>query len=413
MGVACIIMMAAEHEECEDHPPSKRKKLAPIDGDLVVGSLGTGGGRLTSDAHLSKEKIQSWQLAKQPFNIWHGRDEPDINQVVARVSCDGSSPVAEDSFNPTLPTVPFVPTGRGTTVAILDSGINASHTAFREEGGFKISVHSRSFIGGDATDIVDTLGHGTQCAGLLCGSADTIALQGTNKTLPFCGIAPNAQVMVCKVVQDGEAASIEAVCKAIDYIRDYNQSCASGNCTDSKVSVISLSFGMTGFHSKLTSKIQEALYDGVIVVCAASNNGKKIRQPITYPARLGDVLCIGACTANGKPADFSPVGRELDFLAHGETIWAPTVGGDRAYDSVNGTSFAAPLVAGIVCCVIEDLRRLSEAIAGNGAPIWERMHNVWCMRELLKEMASREHSGESGYGMLNPTDYFERMIGKS
>lgn len=383
----------------EDCPPSKRKKRAVGDEKLEVGR---GEGGLTSDAHLSSEKIQSTQLAKQPFNIWRAKDEPDSNQIAAG---EPFEPVAKHSVVPKgiLSPVPFVPTGRGTTVAILDSGINANHSAFKtDDGVYKVSQWSKSFVGGDT---VDTLGHGTQCAGLLCGSTDTIALHGTDEALPFCGIAPNARVMICKVVQDGETASIEAVCNAIDYIREYNKSCDDESCIDAKVDVISLSFGMTGFHRKLTSKIQEALYDGIIVICAASNNGKKIRQPITYPARLGDVLCIGACTANGKPADFSPVGRELDFLAFGETIWAPTVGGERAYNIVNGTSFAAPIVAGVVCCVLEDLRRLS---GGDSAPLWERMHNVWCMRELLKEMASGEHNGESGYGVLRPTDYFEK-----
>lgn len=351
---------------------------------------------LTSDAHLSEEKIHASQLTKQPFNIWRGKDEPDSDLV-------GTADAVVARGFPSQVYCKPQPTGRGTTVAILDSGI-IDHDVFRQLGDseYKISQHSKSFVGGDVTDI---LGHGTQCAGLLCGSEDKISLQDTTAKLPFCGIATGAKVMVCKVVQDGtEIADIAAVCSAIDHIRKYNQSCIKEGCADAKVDVISLSFGMAGFHHTLTSKIQEALYDDIIVVCAASNNGKKIRKPITYPGRLGDVLCVGACTAYGKPADFSPVGRELDFLAPGETVWAPTIGGEKnAYENVSGTSFAAPLVAGVVCQIIEDLRRLS-----NGGNLCELMHNVWCMRELLKEMTTGEHGGESGCGTLRPTEYFEK-----
>ena len=414
---------------------------------------------LTSDAHISTEKVQASQLAKQPVNIWYGQgkdecgkddlNEPDTDPCsVDHTSSNGSKKGDEEILSmkrdnreciihhddlqdnessvdagfvgdrddtlvmppimlggfPPLP--PAIPTGKNTTVAVLDSGINIQHSAFQVGAGNKISLHSKCFTGQPEDDFTDNLGHGTQCAGLLCGSEDIIQLHGSDETVTFRGIAPDARVMVCKVVRGGtEIADIQAVCNAIDHVIAYNRSCDD---IRDKVNVISLSFGMEGFDHTLTNKIQEAVYDNIIVICAASNNGRRVRQPITYPASLGHVLCIGACTENGKPADFSPVGRELDFLANGEGVWAPTVGGDRAYCIVNGTSFATPLVAGLVCQLIEDLRRLS---ASEGQPdLWQRVHNVWCMRELLKEMAAVQgkHSEESGFGALNPLEYFHK-----
>lgn len=389
----------------QDEPPCpKRSKLAAA-GKGEAGVTKHEGG-LTTDARSSEYEIQAGQLMKQPFNIWRGKDEPDADLSESDATAPKIAPRGGigDSVSK--------PTGRGTTVAILDSGINATHSAFKDANSieYKISQYSKSFVGGDVTDV---LGHGTQCAGLLCGSEDKITLHNRMGSVPFRGIAPSAKVMVCKVVEDRtEIANIEAVCDAIDHIRQYNGRCTDAGCEDSKVDVISLSFGMDSFHHKLTSKIQEALYDNIIVVCAASNNGKITSKPITYPARLGDVLCIGACTTYGKPAGFSPVGRELDFLANGETLWAPNVGGENAYVCVEGTSFATPLAAGLVCWVIEDLRRLSKLAAnannGEGLALSELMHNVWCMRELLKEMTTGEHHGESGYGVLKPNEYFDK-----
>ena len=348
---------------------------------------------LTCDAQPSKEAIQASQLIHQPVKIWYG----DLNKGVD--TPDSASDERKDSM---FFTTSMIPTGRGTMVAILDSGINTHHKAFVDGVDGKISTYSRCFVS-NSTVITDKLGHGTQCAGLLCSPCESIQLLDSNKIVEFPGgIAEDVKVMVCKVVPDGtEIADIKAVCDAIDCILYYNRE------SDEKVDVISLSFGMPGFDYDLSRKIQEAVYEDIIVVCAASNSGKKSRQPITYPARLGHVLCIGACSANGKPTDFSPVGRELDFLAPGENIWAPTIGNDRAYDIVNGTSYAAPLVAGIVCQIIEDLRRLSGKI---GEPLLNYMHNVWCIRELLKEMATVQgkHSDGSGYGSLNPKEYFEK-----
>lgn len=409
-----------ESPSSDDLQPSSPKQ---VKSDIMKGvakmklSTGIYTEGLTSDAHLSKEAIQASQLKKQPYNLWYGKekDEPD-SDVVQRCVADG----ADEDDSVVIYTLrgplggrklPFLPTGKGTTVAILDSGINAQHSTFKggEDGTYKLSLYSKSFV---SDDYSDQLGHGTQCAGLLCGSPDNVGVHDTLEVMPFQGISPGAKVMVCKVVKDGTAtADIQAVCDAVDHILKYNHQCVESGCFNEKVNVISMSFGMPFFNHSLTNKIQEAVYDDIIVVCAASNDGKKTSQPINYPARLGHVLCIGASTADGEPAGFSPVGREIDFLACGESIWAPTTGTDAAYTNISGTSFAAPLVAGVVCQIVEDLKRLSGLTSPvNGAPLWMLLHNVWCMRELLKEMAvvKGKHRDKSGFGILNPREYFEK-----
>ena len=400
----------------DDLQPSSPKQVkSGIVGGAEKIKLSTGNTEgLTSDAHLSEESIQASQLKKQPYNLWYGEEksEPDsVSRCVADGGDDDDSCIARGTQLHTIDSR-RLPTGKGTTVAILDSGINAQHSTFNkdEDGAYKLSLYSKSFVSNDCSD---QLGHGTQCAGLLCGSPDNVELHDTLEVVPFQGISPGAKVMVCKVVKDGtEIADIQAVCDAVDHILKYNHQCTESGCLDEKVNVISMSFGMTYFNHSLTRKIQEAVYDDIIVVCAASNEGKKTSQPINYPARLGHVLCIGASTADGEPAGFSPIGRELDFLACGESIWAPTIGSDAAYDNVSGTSFAAPLVAGVVCQIVEDLKRLSGLHPPiNGAPLWMLLHNVWCMRELLKEMAvvKGKHCDKNGFGVLNPREYFDKV----
>lgn len=390
-------------------PQSKRTKA---DSELKLDfAFGGKQATLTTDAQVSKEGIQASQLTQQPVNIWYGgsrsaeEEETDAASAYDRVAHDVSGEA---------PTGVVPPTGRGTVVAVLDSGINAQHSAFgtSKKPTEKIVAQSQSFVGGDITD---RLGHGTQCAGLVCGSQDVILIHESNGRVPFQGVAPDARVMVCKVVRDEvekPVAETKAACDAIDYILHFNQTCSEEEMVD----IISMSFGSASFDSCLAEKIQKAISEGIVVVCAASNNGRNGHQPIAYPARLGHVLCIGACTAGGKPTDFCPVGRELDFLAQGEKVWAPSVGGSSAYDILDGTSFAAPLVAGIVCQLLEDTKRLSERVASELAqvqldpPLWRRLHNVWCVRELLKEMAAvkGKHSDGSGYGKLDPMEYFSK-----
>lgn len=403
----------------DDLQPSSPKQVKPsiMSGTATI-ELSTGNTEaLTSDAHLSEEGIQASQLKKQPYNLWYGKekDEPD-SASGRRCVADGDDDDDSAAISTRARGAGGDPLGgrndgEGTTVAILDSGINKEHSTFRNVDGVdKISMFSKSFV--NSSDCSDMLGHGTQCAGLLCGSPESVGLDGTLEVVPFRGISPGARVMMCKVVPDETAnADIQAVCNAVDHIIKYNRQCSESGCVDDKVNVISMSFGMASFHHNLANKIQEAVYEDIIVVCAASNEGKKISQPIMYPARLGHVLCIGASTVNGEPAGFSPVGRELDFLAPGESIWAPTIGSNAAYANISGTSFAAPLVAAVVCQIVQDLKRLSRLYPlDSGPPLWELLHNVWCMRELLKEMAvvKGKHSHKSGFGVLNPGDYFDK-----
>ncbi len=131
---------------------------------------------------------------------------------------------------------------------------------------------------------------------------------------------------------------------------------------------------------------------------------RQYQQSIAYPARLGHVLCIGSCNSDGRHSYFSPGGRELDFLAPGEKLWAPTIGGPTAFSTVTGTSFAAPLVAGLVCQIIQDLRSLNQPW------IIAQLQNVWGMREIMKEMSviRGTHKEDEGFGVLRPRGYFEK-----
>ena len=275
--------------------------------------------------------------------------------------------------------------GEGIVIAILDSGINLYHAAFTQK--------NISFIPGESVE--DTLGHGTMCAGIACGAR----FEGSEQFNWFGGIAPRAKLVVCKVVPNGSNNyNPIAVCNALDYIKNNH-----GFNSELPVNVISLSFGSTYYNSEICNRIDTLVGAGVIVVCAACNEGRLTARNIAYPARLGNVLCIGSHSCNGKASSFSAVGREIDFLALGENVCAPTVGGPQALFGFSGTSCSTPAVAGLVCLVLQHLNHLS-------VPLYQRAHNVRVMKEILKEMAtsSGHHSEEHGFGCLVPAEFFEK-----
>ena len=295
--------------------------------------------------------------------------------------------------------------GSGITLAVIDSGINYTHAAFKDK-----IVAVKNFVPEEIDDIdcaIDSDGHGTLCAGIAAGSSFYCPLKSSdpNSTcirIPS-GVAPGVKLVICKVVKTSSGeVDTGAFLSALKWIKQLHSSVR-------RIDVVSISLAST-YHSQERARvISELTTMGVIIVCCASNVGRLRFQPISFPGRLGHVLCIGAQDMNGKPTSFSPVGRELDFLAPGDDIWGPGPGtvGPFAMDCASGTSCATPAVAGLVCLVLHAVTLICESdrekyqIAGK--PLIDFMRNVWVMREILKEMSSSpgHHSDEIGYGTLN------------
>ena len=99
----------------------------------------------------------------------------------------------------------------------------------------------------------------------------------------------------------------------------------------------------------------------------------------------------------------------MDFIELGYQVWAPNISATRDNEIavLDGTSFSTPSVAGLICVLIQDLKRIS---ADRGLTLWEDMHNVWCMRDLLRSMSVMHghHDSAKGYGKLIPGKYFKK-----
>ena len=288
-------------------------------------------------------------------------------------------------------------TGQGMTLAVVDTGIDLSHPAFNIEvqdiSAFNIEF--KDFTG----DLLktDSDDHGTLCAGIACGkSFKYLDPPEFNiwKTFPQ-GVAPKSTLVVCKVTRDTDKASLDAITAALRWLKE------------KKVDVVSLSLGTRFFFSKIAQAITELVYDNVVVVCAASNEGQKFSQPICFPARLGHVLCIGSHGPHGKPSAFSPVGQDIDFLAPGEGVAGPSSSFYSRHVRVdNGTSYAAPAVAGLICLIFE---LITQRYPGE----FHHFKNPWIVKELLREISTSpgSHSSDRGYGSLNPLPFFQNPFG--
>ena len=294
--------------------------------------------------------------------------------------------------------------GSRMVVAIVGSGVQHSHAAFKNKDADNskfLAVHN--FAEPGMHDC--TTDHGTFCASIICGNSFSATSENLNvlenaKSIQVPpGIAPEAKLVVCQVTRGTEnTAQLEAVRQALVFIRDTY----TGPDAEDKVDVVSLSFASSKYPEVITGAIADLVCAGVIVVCSASNSDHTHQTPISYPARLGNVLCIGSHNIHGNPSSFSPIGQDLDFLAPGENIVGPS---NLEFPSQatcgNGTSYAATAVAGLICLILECLQKRYPYKA-------ERFHNHWVMKEVLREMSSNEgnHTSHRGFGTLKPIRFF-------
>ena len=297
----------------------------------------------------------------------------------------------------------FQSTGKGITVAIVDTGISP-HDAFDGK-----NITTINFSG----DLIDTdkVGHGTLCAGILCGNSFQCYHDPQNplnkRITDFPpGVAPDANLVVCKVTSgDSKIATTSAIAEALKWIDDNNRAEEY-----QRIDVVSLSMGSRGISFEVVDAINHLVSNGVIVVCAASNYGHQFSQLICYPARLGNVICIGSHGPHGKPSSFSPVGQEIDFLGPGENIAAPNSSISANHVAVDsGTSYAAPAVAGLVCLILEYINLIGVKF---GTEVAEQLKNHWVMKEILRKISTcpGQHTDDEGFGALNPLQFFQRPV---
>ncbi len=260
------------------------------------------------------------------------------------------------------------PTDRGRVrVAIIDTGVDYEHpdlaaNVWRNAGeaggrigfdddfnGYVDDLYGYDFSGDDATgfaispdsDPMDTIGHGTHCAGIVGAvSGNGIGIEG---------VAPQVEIMCLKIFPNALAsASAEAIVYAVE----------------NGAKVINASWGSPYFSAILSEAVKYAVDNGVLFVAAAGNSGTS--TPF-YPARLDEALTVGASNSQDKVTKFSTFGNWLDICAPGQDILSLRAqntdlyaeGGEpllriieNDYYLADGTSMAAPHVAGCAALIL-------------------------------------------------------------
>jgi subtilisin family serine protease len=207
--------------------------------------------------------------------------------------------------------------GTGAHVAIVDTGIDASHPGLEGNVGPGTSVI-------DGVDSwTDTDGHGTHCAGVVAAS------EGDGETL---GVAPDATLHPVKAI-DGGSSRYSVLIRAIKWVADRTSE-------EWGRSVANLSLSGSSHAESLQSACRYAADAGVTLVAAAGNDAA---SEVGYPARYDSVVAVSATDESDAIADFSNTG-SITVAAPGVGVRSTWLDGE--YRRASGTSMAAPHVSG-------------------------------------------------------------------
>jgi len=256
-------------------------------------------------------------------------------------------------------------TGTGVVVAVIDTGItnhpdlNAnilpgydfiSDAAMARDGGGRDNNPNdegdwyAANECGSGIPASNSSWHGTHVAG-------TIAAV-TNNSTGVAGTAFNAKVVPVRVL--GKCGGYTSdIADAIVWASGGTVSGVPANANPAEV--INMSLGGGGSCSTTyQTAINGAVSRGTTVVVAAGNSNTNVSSSV--PANCANVIAVAATTSAGARASFSNYGTGIDISAPGQAILSTlnsgtTVPGSASYASYNGTSMAAPHVAGVVALV--------------------------------------------------------------
>lgn len=209
--------------------------------------------------------------------------------------------------------------GDGIVIAILDTGVNQSHSAF---SGRLLPGYDMIAEDADPEDEGDGLGwgHGTHVTGIIARTS------------------PKSKLLPIRVLNTNGRGSTFALAYGIEW------------AVEQGADVINLSLGADAQSQVLKDVIARAIDQGVIIVAAAGNVGTDAPQ---FPASLPDVLSVTAVDADNVKADFASYGADwVDLAAPGVGITSTIVGPlGSGYASWSGTSMATGFVSGAAALV--------------------------------------------------------------
>jgi aqualysin 1 len=304
-----------------------------------------------SNKHKGKKKL-TYSSAIKGFSVEMSEqdalslsEEPDVqfveeDSVVGIAATQTNATLGLDRIDQRPPqldtTYSYTATGQGVDAYIIDSGIRMSHQDFGGRARF-----GADFVG-DGQNGNDCHGHGTHIAGTI----------GSNTY----GVAKGTTLYSVRVLSCTAAGAVSVTIAGINWV----------TANHTAPSVANLSIGLSGPSSSLDTAITNSIASGVTYAVAAGNSN--VDACYVSPSRTPAAITVGSMVPNGDTdyrMGYSNWGPCVDIHAPGNGIISLSHVDDVSTRMMNGTSMAAPHVAGVAALYLETHRTASASEVRN------------------------------------------------
>ncbi|HZN20483.1 MAG TPA: type VII secretion-associated serine protease mycosin [Micromonosporaceae bacterium] len=260
-------------------------------------------------------------------------------------------------------------TGAGVVVAVVDSGVDATHPDLAGQ-----VLPGLDLVDGSTDGRVDPVGHGTSVAALIAGRGDD--------STGVVGLAYQAKILPIRVLDNGnEYHDAMVVAQAVQW------------AVDQGARVINLSLGGPEYSPALADALDYAFARDVVVVACTGNVLAAGSAEVWYPAREPGVVAVTGLS--GDP-DTEPDPLWASSLTGPSTVLAApaadllTARPGGRYWRVKGTSFAAPLVSATAALIRARWPRMSAA------------NVVQHLTTTARDVGPAGRDDRYGFGMVSP-----------
>ncbi|MDQ0253534.1 serine protease AprX [Evansella vedderi] len=294
--------------------------------------------------------INAFLAELTPAQIRKLNTQQDVKFIEENIEIHINLDTANKWFSTERAREDFQLSGRGITIAIVDTGVDNEHM---DLSGNKV-VGWSDFVNGVESPY-DDQGHGTHVASIAAGTGD-----GNYR---YHGVAPEASIVGVKVLDRTGSGSMSQIIEGIEWLID--------NKDTYNIHIANLSLGSVGSSDGLDALSQVcnvAVDHGIIVVVSAGNSGPN-RYTIGTPAAAEKAITVGSMADVGERGFFlnlyssrGPTADERikpDIIAPGHRITAARANSRSDYITFSGTSMASPYVAGTVALMLEADRELT------------------------------------------------------
>lgn len=214
--------------------------------------------------------------------------------------------------------------GTGVTVAVVDTGVDATHP---DLAGAVLPGFDAFDASGDGRR--DPNGHGTHVAGIIAAARNGSGVEG---------LAPGVRILPVRVLDASGYGEESDVARGVLW------------AVENGAQVINMSLGGDEPNALLAAAVLQARRAGVAVIVSAGNDGAT-GSPASYPAADPGTYAVAATDAADRAAYFSTRGSYVDIAAPGVLVLSTWTGSSTRYES--GTSMSAPYMSASVAVVMQ------------------------------------------------------------